>query len=425
MIDNDLETRGRRVSSGDAVERRVAAETLGALGPLAATAVPAIVRQSITDPEPLVRYALLDGLERIGWDCADHVPVFGSLLDHPDQIVQARAAWALGRVGPAAAPAVPALAAAAADEGRLVDPRWSAVVALGRLGPVSGAAAPTLLGLLSSADPDMREASARSLGLIGGERAAVAALIAAGSDPDQLVREGAAAGLGAIGPAAGDAAETLERLCGDDWPAVRASAAEAVLLVTGSPCASVAPSGDGRSGRAVAAALPTLLAGLTSGSERTRGISTFELGKLGPDAADTLPLLADLLATDSNLDVRWSAAWALGKMGVAGAGAVPALARTIVHDGDPDVRAEAASALGRIGRERGDRAEVVVGVLRAALADRDSLVREEAAWALGRLGKEAAPALRELAGRATDRHPLVRGRAVEAMAAIRRVETGG
>jgi len=422
MIDNDLEALGLKLSDADVVPRRVAAETLGALGPHAAPVSTAIVRQSITDPEPLVRYALLDALERIGWECADHVPVFGSLLDHPDQIVQARAAWALGRVGPAAAPAVPALAAVAADEGRLVDPRWSAVVALGRLGPVSGAAVPTLLGLLSDSDADMREASARSLGAISEDRTVVSGLIAASRDRDQLVREGAAVGLGAIGPPAADAAEALERLCEDDWPAVRVAAADAVFLVTGKPPAQLRPAGSGRSPQAVGAALPTLLGGLGCSSERTRGISTFEIGKLGPDAAETAPLLAGLLATDSNLDVRWSAAWALGKMRAAGA--VPALARAVVHDRDPDVRAEAGSALGRIGQERRARAQVVVDVLRGALADRDSLVREEAAVALGRLGGDAASALPELAGCTTDRHPLVRDRAEEALAGIRRGARG-
>jgi HEAT repeat protein len=417
MIDNILATLGRRLSSGDAVERRIAAETLAALGFHAAPAVAAIVPQSIADPEPLVRYALLDALERIGWNPGGHVPVFVALLEHPDQIAQARAAWALGRVGPPAAAAVPRLAAVAVDHGRLVDPRWSAVVALGRLGTVSEAAVPALVELLSDADPDMREASARSLGAIRPDEQVAAALAAACDDRDQLVREGAAVGLGAVGPPAAAVAETLERLCGDDWPAVRGAAADALQRVTGRPPDLPPPSADGRSRRAVAAVVPTLLAGLRSSTERTRGISTFELGKLGPDAVETVPLLANLLATDANLDVRWSAAWALGRMG--SDDGVPALARAVVHDRDPDVRAEAASGLGRVACRRRPRSSLSVDVLRGALHDRDSLVREEAAAALGRLRLDAAAALPELTACMTDRHPLVRSRAADAVAAVR------
>ncbi len=401
----------------DPARRRIAAETLGELGTFATPARTTIVERSIADPEPPVRYALLAALERIGWEPDQYVEQFASLLDDPDQIVQARAAWALGRVGPAAGSAVPDLVRIAMDTSRLVDPRWSAVVALGRLGPVSDPAVPSLIALLGDADADMREASARAIGEISAESDAISALEAALTDPDQLVRDGAALGLGTIGPPAARAVPSLEELLGDDWPAVRAAACEALVRITGNLPPAVAHPGT-RAELVVADQLPARLEGLSSSSERTRGISTFEIGKLGPGAAEAVPLLADLLAADHNLDVRWSAAWAFGKMGEGAAAAVPALARAVGVDPDPDVRAQAAWAIGRIAGERIDAAELAVEILRRALADPDSLVREEAAGALGHLGPQAVASVPDLARCTDDAHALVRRRALDAIRSI-------
>ncbi len=376
-----------------------------------------MVEQSITDSEPPVRYALLDALERIGWEAGQYVNVFGKLLSHPDEIVQARAAWALGRVGPDAAPVVPGLASVAADTGRLVDPRWSAVVALERLGTIGRPALPALFPLLADPDPDVREATARALGAISNESSVTPALVAALDDPDQLVRESAAVGLARVGAAAASAVPALRARCADDWPAVAAAARHALLRVAGQ-APKTAPRPGESAHRAIEVQLPVRLAGLRSENERTRGISTFEIGKLGPGAAEAVPLLASLLSTDQNLDVRWSAAWAFGKMGAAAVAAVPALVRAIVHDRDPDVRAEAAWALGRIAREDPDVCPLAVDVLAAALRDKDSLVREEAASGLGALGPGAVPAVSALARRVGDPHPLVRQRALDALLAV-------
>ena len=305
-----------------------------------------------------MRYALLAALER-----SAQTPTGTSSTSQParrpDQIVQATRGLGARRVGPASAPAVTDLVEVAGDTGRLVDPRWSAVVALGRLGQVRRGSAGA-----------GRAARRRRRGHARGERACprrdrrtvrgVSALEAALADRDQLVRDGAALGLGAIGP--------RRRARSPPRGAHRRRLASRPDLGAGGPRPDRRhPSPGGASRRTasdaiVAAELPRRLAGLESESERTRGISTFEIGKLGPGAAEAVPLLADLLATDHNLDVRWSAAWAFGKMGGAAAAALPALARAVGVDADPDVRAQAAWAIARIagecdrlGRSRGRR----------------------------------------------------------------------
>jgi HEAT repeat protein len=403
----------------DSDRRRIAAETLDAFGPAAAAAVPVIVERSIVDPEPSVRYSLLSSLGRIGWDPATAVPEFTRLLDHDDEIAQARAAWALGRVGPDACSAVPDLACVAGDARRLVDPRWSAVVALERLGPPSEPATPVLLAILrDDPNPDMREASARALGAVSRAQQVVRSLVVALADPDQLVRESAAQGLESIGPAAAPAAATdLERLLADPWPAVRAAAAAALSRLDPQAAGGELPTPEPRH-EEIAPMMEHLLEGLRSGNERMRGISTFELGKLGPEAAGAVPLLAELYARDRNLDVRWSAAWGLGKMGRAAADAVPALVRGLVHDADPDVRAQTAWALGRIGPAEVEWSTLIVDVLATALTDEDSLVREEAATALARFEDGAQAARPALDRCVSDPHPLVRQRARLALVAL-------
>jgi HEAT repeat protein len=309
----------------------------------------------------------------------------------------------------------------ATDARRLVDPRWSAVVALERLGALGEWTAPALLELLrNDPNPDMREAAARALGAVTGAQEAVGGLIEGLSDGDQLVRESAAVGLETIGAQAGpDAIAGLEALLRDPWPAVRAAAVSALRrLDPGRETTADEPPAPEDRRTELASAVETLLRGLRSEHERTRGISTFELGKLGPEAAAAVPLLAELCTEDRNLDVRWSAAWGLGKMGAAAADAVPALVRGLVHDPDPDVRAQIAWALGRIGSEAAAWTEVIVDVLATALRDEDSLVREEAATALARLDRHAEPAWAALARSVEDHHPLVRERARYALAAL-------
>jgi HEAT repeat protein len=178
------------------------------------------------------------------------------------EIVHQGAALALGRVGPAAAPAVPVLVQALSDESHLV--RLAAARALGEIGPGARAALPPLAAALVNGTPPLRKAAAEALPRIdedwrgGGEvlpalvarlkedgpRAVEAsealALIGAEAAPvlaralaseDRTVREAAARTLGRIGPAARFAVPALTAALHDPGGGVREAAAQALAKV--------------------------------------------------------------------------------------------------------------------------------------------------------------------------------------------------
>ena len=182
--------------------------------------------------------ALRDPAEAVRWGAAralfassvspDDIPRLVGVLASDDTYVRGFAAFALGELGPAAAPAVPALVAALArDDGY---DRGGAGAALARVGPAASAAVPTLLDGLGSGDGDRRWKSARILGRIGPPAsAAVPALIHALRDPNEYVRAHAARALGRIG-GGGEAARAALREAGKDEDAAVRKDAEAALL---------------------------------------------------------------------------------------------------------------------------------------------------------------------------------------------------
>jgi HEAT repeat protein len=118
-------------------------------------------------------------------------------LREQTEFVHEAAARVLGRLGPAAAPAAPALAQALCDQSERV--RSAAARALGEIG---GEAAPVLVSALASEDHVLREAAATTLGRLGpAARCAVPALTAALRDPRVGVRQAAAQALAQVAPA--------------------------------------------------------------------------------------------------------------------------------------------------------------------------------------------------------------------------------
>ncbi len=141
-------------------------------------------------------------------------------------------------------------------------------------------------------------------------------------------------------------------------------------------------------------------------SERARG--AWELGNLGPAAADAAGALAQVLHEEPIRDV---ATWALVKIGKPAAGALV----NCLGSECPAVRRAAISALWKIASE-GD--AVIPAALAGVLSDTEPEVRAYAAWALGEMGRISASATGALIGALTDVQPAVRRHAATALGRI-------
>jgi HEAT repeat protein len=262
-------------------------------------------------------------------------------LKSGDAATRARAAWALGNMGPEASKVADSLVRALGDADQ--DVRFEAARALAKLG---AAAAPALAKALGAPEPRARSSAARALAALGPRAvAAVPRLAAALKDLSPEVREGAAAALGRVGPQAAPAVAALGEALKDKDVKVRRSAAAA-------------------------------------------------LGWVGTAAARSVPGLAKALE-DEDAGVRRASAEALLKIGPAARHAVPALIKTL-KDKDRKVRAAAAAALGGVGSAAG----AAVKALCETTKDEYYLARMNAVIALGRMGpaaREALPVLEALA----------------------------
>ena len=209
-------------------------------------------------------------------------------LEDPDHDVRVSSARALGRFGPDARDAVPALTKTLSDPSRLV--RLAATEALGKMGPAAEPAVAPLGRLLDDRDAIVRRAIPAVLGQIGPP--ATDALVAALDHADPYVREAVAGALGRIG----------------------------------------------------AAALPALVAALDDGNAPARTTAAQALGEIGTPAVSALVILLD----DASASVRAAAARSLGRIGPAAGEALPSLHRMKQHDSLHPCQVEAARALRRI-----------------------------------------------------------------------------
>lgn len=128
----------------------------------------------------------------------DVVEVLVRALAKDDDDIRVAAAHAIGRIGPKAAAAVPALMAALGDE-KNFRLRQAALVALARMGPKAATAVPMLTQVLEDRAPRFRELAAIALGAVGSAaRQAIGPLKKLTTDPDGRVQAAAKRALGLI-----------------------------------------------------------------------------------------------------------------------------------------------------------------------------------------------------------------------------------
>jgi HEAT repeat protein len=146
----------------------------------------------VYDPDVRARRKAIDVLETLGPAAAPAAPALVRALTDPDRFVRWAAARTLGKIGPLPRPdVVPALERLLADDDQ--DVRLAAAVALARYGPAARSAVSGLIEALQGRDADLRLAAVRTLQGIGLDaRPAIPTLREAEADQDPRVRQAAA-----------------------------------------------------------------------------------------------------------------------------------------------------------------------------------------------------------------------------------------
>lgn len=223
-------------------------------------------------------------------------------------------------------------AAALRDENPAV--RSRAADELGILGITAAETVPMLIAALHDAYEPTRLNAAYALGAIG--EPAVPKLIETLGDANEQVRRIAAYALGAVGEVAVPA---LSEALSHAEDVVRTEAAYALAQI----------------GSAAHPAVPALMERAKDNVVEARRYSVDALGNIGQDAAEAVAVLSDMLASDSDEQVRFDAALALAKIGTPSSNAIPVLTDAL-NDGNRYVRDNSVLALKRIGTPEAEQA---------------------------------------------------------------------
>jgi HEAT repeat protein len=339
-------------------------------------------------------------LGKLGAQAAPAVRDLRRALNDPDPTVADAAAYALGEIGPQAANAVDDLVALLGDPKKDAQVRRSAAIALAGIKDRSNGVCRALRRALDDSSPAVRQNAAWALGRLKPEdaRATVQSLGDRLTDTDAVVRRDSAVALGEIGPEARRALPVLVRTLKQEKDGNVQKAVLSTLVNIVDP-----------EDTAVAEAVRPLL---RDSDPETARAAAFALGNIGgPKAAPAVPILSEALH-DADVALRRLASGALANIGPEAAPAVGDLIRALSDD-DDDVRASAARALAHIGAQ----AEPAVPYLVKNLERRQpDLVRKFSCEALAHIGKGLKPVIPELMrALREDPDPSVRQRAVWAL----------
>jgi HEAT repeat protein len=431
--------------------RRLSAEALGELGPAAESALPAL-RVAARDPSGHVRRAAVGALTHIERDSPALVATLIEALDDADVGVQATAIASLGRMGPAAEPAVEKLSQLLLSDKQCYSLGYPeslserAASALGELGSVAGPAVPELIQVDRDSTGNLSWNTIAVLGQIGPaaksavpfllEHASCAAALAIlridpdnaeimdilrdawqwqdnlTVDPDDFVGGSWSYVLGRYGARVREALPALEKTLEAPHWFSRLNSAMTILEIE--------PTHE--------RALRTCVAALEQGAQEFPESGRFTYGdfldsdlaqrldelfpRLGPHAVEFVPALRGLLR-HPNHDAWLTAARRVAALGPLAQDAAPELIRLLAArmgriDPDEEVRSAAETALAQIG-------PAAIPALVAALQNSDVLIRSGAANALGRIGSEPDRIVPALVTALGDERVAVRSAAASAL----------
>jgi HEAT repeat protein len=305
-------------------DRASTAHELGALGPKARLALPALVR-ALKDRDWQVRCEAAVAVARVALP-EKALPALRDTLKDDDWQVRRASARALGLLGSGAAPA---LAGALEDRHALVVAQ--AARALGRLGPEAAEAAPALVRAVERGrSPTLRRVAGEALGKVG--PAGVGRLVWLLGHDDRAVRLAAAQALAVLRPTTGAAVLALWAAREDRDAQVRDVAFAATRRVE----------------RPDQALIDSLVRGLKDKSVAARLDAARALGLCRHGGIFVAAPLVDAL-TDPERAVRLEAERALRELDELSVRDVLNSLAGALTDPSPAVRVGAAQALGRIG----------------------------------------------------------------------------
>jgi HEAT repeat protein len=272
----------------------------------------------------------------------------------------------LGERHMAAAAVVPALEKLLADKDAKV--RWRSARALGDYGAQAINAAPALRNLLKDSDAVVQYHAAVALGRVGDKSdETVHALVAAATGKDERVARAAIASIRELEPGREHVLKALGELLKSENDAVVLHAMEAIV----------------EHGKQSVPLLNDALA-----KPETAFLACSAIEHLGPEAAETVPALGELLGKTKHSQVLIQALLALAAVGPAAEAASPKIVPLLDWKDDATVPVAAAFALGSIGAKDADDA------LRAAMTKDNPFLQMIAAWAIAKLHPEDQAALK-------------------------------
>jgi HEAT repeat protein len=355
-----------------------AALALGEIGPEAKEAVPALA-DLLHNGTRLHRLVAARSLWRITQSKEAMAFLIQEVQDNTNPY-RGHAANFLGKFGPAARDAVPALVKALAEDKS--DDLFKILDALQEIGSDDKVVVPSVVMILKHQDSSLRAHAAHKLATIGPSAEALPALLESLADSDHLVRFWTVRALGKLGPAAKSAVPVLIETLNREREDGSMVGCIAVTL--------------GQIGPDARAAVPSLKEMLVRRDASISTSAALALWRIEKQKNEVLSVLTKKLEGKEEGD-RWFAVEALGEMGAAAMSAVPAI-EAIVKGPDRRLRFRAVLALWRIDPATEPRWEVFADILHNK--DKNDDTADQHAW-------EAVSLLKEFGHRAKTLVPIL------------------